>query len=176
MRKKSRYILYIVLTIIIGTILHAFIICCCCNSCDSKCKKDKVDAPVITDSKKVDEPSDEEKEIINAEPIIMNFAFGESTKELTDDDKSKLMRMKDYLAAHPDARIICTGYSDSKGGTAINKIVSQKRANFGRNILINEGVEASKIAVDAKGTKDPIGDNETEEGRAQNRRIVIKIQ
>lgn len=71
------------------------------------------------------------------------------------------------------------GYTDSQGSTAANQRISQRRADAVKSFLVTRhGIDPARISTEAKGSADPVGDNSTAAGRAQNRRvlIVLKVQ
>lgn len=73
--------------------------------------------------------------------------------------------------ASMEVRIV--GHTDNTGGDAINNPLSVNRAQSARDYLVSRGVSASRVAIDGRGSSEPIMDNNTESGRARNRRIDI---
>lgn len=71
--------------------------------------------------------------------------------------------------------IIITGHTSSEGEEEYNKNLGMKRAQEYKNYLIRLGVNDNQISIQSKGETKPIASNETEEGRAKNRRVEIKI-
>jgi outer membrane protein OmpA-like peptidoglycan-associated protein len=67
------------------------------------------------------------------------------------------------------------GHTDSTGSDAVNKALSEKRAQAVAAMLRSRGVSAARIATRGYGATQPIGDNGTDAGRALNRRVEIKI-
>lgn len=101
-----------------------------------------------------------------------HFATG-SSKLLPDAGK----RLNEVVAAarqHPDARFSVTGHTDSTGSAALNQKLSQARAEAVKAYLVSQGVAASRIDTAGKGASEPIADNRTAQGRAQNRRVEIR--
>ena len=68
------------------------------------------------------------------------------------------------------------GHTDSKGDDKSNLDLSQRRADAARNYLIAKGCSADDIEAKGFGENQPIATNNTDEGRAQNRRVVIQIR
>ena len=75
----------------------------------------------------------------------------------------------------PDGYIVVDGYTDNTGKPVHNKRLSLKRANAVKRYLVKHGVDPKKVHVIGHGSKDPVADNTTKEGRAKNRRAIMKI-
>jgi len=71
--------------------------------------------------------------------------------------------------------IVLIGHSDSVGPADANEILAQERADIIRDYLISKGVETAKIKSSSKGEAEPIDDNNTNTGRANNRRTELQI-
>jgi outer membrane protein OmpA-like peptidoglycan-associated protein len=80
------------------------------------------------------------------------------------------------LAANPDVKVLITGHTDSVGNDASNMTLSLDRANSVRNWLIEKGIDATRIRAEGRGETMPRATNDTEEGRAQNRRIEFVVE
>jgi outer membrane protein OmpA-like peptidoglycan-associated protein len=74
-----------------------------------------------------------------------------------------------------DAYIVVNGYTDNSGVPAKNMVLSLKRAEAVKAELVGMGVDPSKIRVIGNGPSDPIGDNKTAQGKALNRRAVMRL-
>lgn len=79
------------------------------------------------------------------------------------------------LEEHDLNNIEVIGYTDSRGSEEQNLKVSEKRAQYVADYLIEKGVDVTKITVQGKGKTQPIDTNETSKGRANNRRVEIKV-
>jgi len=84
--------------------------------------------------------------------------------------------LKNYLKKYPDKKVIITGHTDNVGSEAANYNIGLKRANNVLNYLVSQGISKTIIKAYSKGEKEPIASNETEEGRAKNRRITIEVK
>jgi outer membrane protein OmpA-like peptidoglycan-associated protein len=81
------------------------------------------------------------------------------------------------LLAYPKTTLVIEGHTDNVGGNTYNLNLSQRRANRVKNYLISKGVVASRFTkVVGYGMEQPIADNASSEGQAQNRRVYIKAQ
>ena len=80
------------------------------------------------------------------------------------------------LNQNPITTVAIVGHTDSTGSDAINNPLSFDRANSARDYLVGRGVAAQRIATDGRGSREPIANNGTEQGRAQNRRVEIFLR
>jgi outer membrane protein OmpA-like peptidoglycan-associated protein len=81
----------------------------------------------------------------------------------------------DVLAKRADMRLRIEGHTDTKGAYAMNKALSQKRADSVKRYLISKGVDKKRLTAEGFGPDVPIDDNGTEAGRARNRRVEFHI-
>ena len=81
-----------------------------------------------------------------------------------------------YLKANDNYEVLLTGYTDNQGTSAYCTGLARQRAVEIKKQLLKRGIAEYKIEIDPKGSADPIGDNETYEGRIANNRVAIKIQ
>lgn len=80
------------------------------------------------------------------------------------------------LQGDPNARISIIGHTDSTGSDAINNPLSIERAQSVRDYLSVRGVSSGRIDTYGRGSREPVADNHSEAGRAQNRRVEILIR
>ena len=99
---------------------------------------------------------------------MVNFAFNSS--ELSSATKTNLDKLAKVLVNNPDTNINIYGHTDSKGTDAYNMTLSEKRAKSVVNYLASHGVKRKGM-----GESDPVATNETEAGRAENRRVEFAI-
>ena len=71
--------------------------------------------------------------------------------------------------------IIAVGHTDSIGSDAYNQKLSVRRAEAVKAYLVSKGIEKNRVYTEGKGEKQPVADNKTREGRAQNRRVEIEV-
>ena len=86
-----------------------------------------------------------------------------------------LDRLASTLNQHPVTTVTIIGHTDSTGSDAVNDPLSINRAASTRDYLVQRGVSAQRIAVDGRGSRQPVADNSTASGRAMNRRVEIFI-
>lgn len=101
--------------------------------------------------------------------------FKSSSSELTDESKKQLSNIGLILKAFPNAAIKLGGYTDNSGNADNNLKLSTDRANVAQSALIADGVESERVAAEGYGQQHPIASNETPEGKAQNRRIDLRV-
>jgi len=83
--------------------------------------------------------------------------------------------LADQLKKNPEMRIQVIGHTDATGSSDSNMVLSKKRAERIKNVLLAKGASSNQIEVLAKGESDPIADNTTGQGKQQNRRVEIKL-
>lgn len=103
----------------------------------------------------------------------VNFDFNSAA--LTTVSKSNLDKLAGVMLQYPDTNINVYGHTDSKGTAEYNLTLSQKRANSVIDYLVSKGIARTRLNAMGMGEKDPIATNETEAGRAQNRRVEFAI-
>ena len=104
-----------------------------------------------------------------------NILFGFDKAELSTDAKSNLDKLVTVLNTYPDTNIELQGHTDSKGSESYNQTLSEKRASTVSSYLTEKGIKVERMTIKGFGETVPKYDNETEEGRAQNRRVEFLI-
>ncbi len=103
--------------------------------------------------------------------------ISKSLAEPTADSISILEQAVDTLKRYPDVKVTVAGYTDAKGKPAYNQALSERRAQLVYNYLTSHGIAASRLTGPVgHGASDAIGDNATDAGRAQNRRVELQVQ
>ncbi len=115
-------------------------------------------------------------EFIKAHPLVLYFKTGQSSINLTPEERQEIADIAKYLDKVDGASCIITGHTDNTGDATINLGLGQKRADFAKQYLVSNGIPSNKITAISKGQTEPIADNNTEEGKAKNRRTVITIK
>jgi len=99
--------------------------------------------------------------------------FETGQTELRDDAMSSLVEVVDLLQSEPDKRIRIEGHTDSTGNSDANLRISQQRADAVLKALVSLGVDAGRVTSVGMGQDFPIASNDSEDGRAQNRRVDV---
>ena len=103
------------------------------------------------------------------------LTFEEGSDAIRAGSQEQLENIAVILQAYPAVRIKIGGYTDSTGDRRANERLSQHRADAVRDALIARGVERDRIEAEGYGEQFPVADNATEEGRAKNRRIALRV-
>ena len=104
----------------------------------------------------------------------VNFEFNKAT--LTKDSERILWRAHKAMVANPDVRVVITGHTDNVGGQKFNQTLSLKRAQTVKNWLVNKGIASNRMRTVGRGMNEPVATNETEAGRAENRRMEFYVE
>lgn len=107
--------------------------------------------------------------------IPSDVSFDTGRYDIRPNMRPVLDRLASSLNQHTVTTVNIIGHTDSTGTDAINNPLSVNRAASTRDYLVGHGVAARRIAIDGRGSREPIADNATEAGRAQNRRVEIFI-
>lgn len=113
---------------------------------------------------------------LRANPLILKFATGASTINLNATQRDKVSKIVKYMDARPSSGLLSVGHTDNTGSREINVKVSADRAAFAKSYLAENGIMASRIEASGKGPDEPIASNDTEEGKATNRRVVVTLK
>ena len=95
--------------------------------------------------------------------------------DLKSNSRDSITTLANYLIKNPDRKVIVEGYTDSKGSASYNQNLSERRANAVKMALVRAGVDPSRIVTQGYGKEYPVADNNSNSGRAQNRRVEVTI-
>ena len=130
-------------------------------------------------SSSIDKPVEKNillKPIKEGEEIALRNIFFESNKyDLLPKSIAELEKLKDFLTKNPNVKIEIGGHTDNVGSDKDNLTLSQNRAKAVMDYLINNGIAKERLTSKGYGETKPIADNNTEEGKALNRRTVMKV-
>ncbi len=113
----------------------------------------------------------------NGCPIAINLHinFENDSYKVQNTSMNKIAKFADFLQKYKNYHAEIIGYTDSRGSETYNKKLSQKRADEVKRLLIQNGVDASRITAVGMGELNPVASNATVEGRSQNRRIEANL-
>ena len=103
----------------------------------------------------------------------LNFQF--ATTNLTPESKKTVDDLVAILKAYPLAVVRLEGHTDNVGDAAANLKLSQDRASTIKSLLISGGIDTARLSTDGFGQDRPIDTNDTDEGRAKNRRTELVV-
>lgn len=112
-------------------------------------------------------------QVILDEQSDVRFEYDKS--DLTAAAKTNLDKLVPVFNEYPDTDILVVGFTDSKGSDAYNLGLSERRANSVVSYLKSKGIKSSRLSSIGQGRANPRGDNNTDAGRAQNRRVEFGI-
>lgn len=101
--------------------------------------------------------------------------FGFNKTNLSESAKTSLSQFATSLRNNPETNVQIFGYTDNVGTRAANDKVSTERASVVKTYLVNSGVSSSRLTSEGMAWENPVASNDTEAGRAQNRRVEIYI-
>ena len=107
--------------------------------------------------------------------VLSGLEFRFNSTELEPSSAAILDDVATTLKAHTSATILIEGHTDSIGSPAVNTQVSTARAHAAKDYLVDQGVESDRIEAVGVGAERPVADNDTPEGRAQNRRTELVL-
>jgi OOP family OmpA-OmpF porin len=119
----------------------------------------------------VDADGCEQKGSITLEGVMFEL----NSADLTAESRPVLARVADDLKKYPRLRVELQGHTDSSGSDEYNLKLSERRAQAVRDYLIAQGVSSEQVEARGYGETQPIASNSTAEGRARNRRVVMKV-
>lgn len=104
-----------------------------------------------------------------------NVLFATGNAQLKHSSYKALDELAEAMKAKPTMEIEIAGHTDNVGEKDANMKLSQERAESVRNYLISKGIASNRITAKGYGDTQPIADNNTDAGKAQNRRTEVKI-
>jgi len=118
------------------------------------------------------------KYTVNADQL-----FASGSYQMSDRGKQIIANMASQLAPTQQNKIVVSGYTDNapigpvlaREGITSNQILSQKRAENVMEFLVSQGVKPDLVSARGFGDADPVASNNTPQGRAQNRRVVLAL-
>ncbi|WP_316929514.1 OmpA family protein [Arcticibacter svalbardensis] len=117
--------------------------------------------------------------IKTGEGLIVKFndgiLFDFNKSDLKSAGVTNVASLASTMQNNPETNIMVIGHTDNVGSDSYNNSLSERRAQSVKSLAISNGISASRITISGKGKAEPIADNTTETGRAQNRRVEIVI-
>lgn len=119
------------------------------------------------------------QDVNNLQAIKVTFdngiLFATNKSELSAASRDALTKFANSLKNSPDTDVTIYGHTDNTGTRAVNERVSKERADAVANYLVGQGISRSRIKTEGLAYDQPVADNSTAAGRAQNRRVEVFI-
>ncbi|MFN8777590.1 MAG: OmpA family protein [Flavobacteriales bacterium] len=110
-----------------------------------------------------------------AQIVLENVFFETNSFDLRSESRVELDKLVALLQANPARKVEIGGHTDNVGSDETNRQLSDNRARSVVEYLISRGIDAARLTHKGYGESQPIADNESEEGRARNRRTEFKV-
>lgn len=107
--------------------------------------------------------------------ILKNVLFATGKATLSESSKVELDKVAELLTQCPTMKIELGGHTDNVGKAEDNQLLSERRAQACYQYILEKGIDEGRLSYKGYGETQPISENDTEEGRAQNRRTVFTI-
>lgn len=111
------------------------------------------------------------EDVITLEGVT--FAF--NSEQITADERGTLNEAVDILTRYPEVKVEVAGHTDSVGADDYNQALSERRARAVLEFLAAAGIDRERMTARGYGEAEPVADNATDEGRARNRRVELRI-
>lgn len=108
--------------------------------------------------------------------IVKNLQFNTGSSVIAQSSYNSLNKLVEIMKKNADAKLVIEGHTDSVGNNDKNLRLSQARADAVKTFLTQNGVSANRIRATGYGETRPVATNSTKEGRAQNRRVELRLE
>lgn len=117
------------------------------------------------------------QKFLDSKAVAFNIDFASGKADILPSSEDDLNKVGEALSEWSDAEVEIRGYTDSQGTESFNKTLSKRRADSVKQYLVTHypKINAKNLTPKGFGEADPIADNATEEGRAQNRRVEFQL-
>lgn len=132
------------------------------------------EAVAVTTPEPAPEPEVVNKVVVE-QPVAFTGFFATNGDELTARAKQELDAYAAYMQVRSTKRLTITGHTDNTGNAQYNQALSERRALTVKDYLVMQGIDAGRITTKGLGIHQPVADNNTSEGRAQNRRVELEL-
>ena len=105
--------------------------------------------------------------------VTHDITFDVNKADIKPESMNEINRIKQLMDENPELKYEVQGHTDSTGNPDANQKLSEKRTQAIVAKLVELGIDPSRLTAVGKGEFSPIADNATEEGKAQNRRVVF---
>jgi outer membrane protein OmpA-like peptidoglycan-associated protein len=116
-----------------------------------------------------------EKVRVGSVVVLQNIFYATGSYQLEPASRVELKRVYDFLRLNPTVGVEISGHTDNTGTPELNQSLSEQRAQSVVDYLVNKGIETRRLKAAGYGETKAVADNQSEEGRAMNRRTELKI-
>ena len=107
--------------------------------------------------------------------LTLRINFDTAKSDIRKADIPELEKAVAFVKKYPNSKVSVEGYTDSRGSDKYNLGLSDRRAQAVKKYLVDKGEKADRITASGKGEANPVGDNKTEKGQFENRRVEVLI-
>lgn len=113
---------------------------------------------------------------VKVEKVVLQGVKFDTASAIIRKDAAKILNENIAKLKNKDNKIAVVGYTDDRGSEKLNLKLSDARANSIKDYFIKNGIAADRVSSVGKGAANPVADNKTEVGRAENRRIELELK
>ena len=131
---------------------------------------------VVSSTEIIAQRAEQVDSVIPTKPFVLQELNFETAKsEILATSFEELDELADHLISQPELNLLVVGHTDNTGNEKMNKQLSEDRAKAVADYLISKGVKRERLSSKGFGSKKPIANNATEEGRKLNRRVELRF-
>ena len=101
--------------------------------------------------------------------------FDFDSAELRSEARENLRKLSEIMNEDDNTELLIVGHTDSVGEGGYNQGLSERRAESAARYIASQGIGSARVGTEGRGESEPIGDNDTEAGRQENRRVEVAI-
>lgn len=116
-------------------------------------------------------------EVMEAVRVELDVKFDFNKSDVKENSQADIKSLADFMKQYPQTTTTVEGHTDAIGSEAYNQGLSERRANAVRDVLVNQhGISSSRVSSVGYGESRPVADNDSESGRAINRRVEAEVE
>lgn len=122
------------------------------------------------------QPAPRQEVVKHAEKILVYFDFNKTEPLYDETTGASIRALSEQMQADENLKVIVIGHTDSVGSSKNNVSLGRKRAATVRRMMVDLGAPRKNIEIGTRGEAEPAESNETQEGRAHNRRVTVEVK
>ncbi|SED86604.1 OmpA family protein [Pseudomonas anguilliseptica] len=116
-------------------------------------------------------------EMVESVRVELDVKFDFNKSDVKEDSQADIKSLADFMKQYPQTTTTVEGHTDAVGSDAYNQGLSERRANAVRDVLVNQhGIDSGRVSSVGYGESRPVADNDSESGRAINRRVEAEVE